>query len=207
MTAAALAARLATLSRVQENGTWQRHVAVRYAARALEGHTANGRWGTSDGFPVLYLGRPMDSVTIEAYRHYVDVLDFDSPEDRAEFVAGIGPRVLVACSVTATNLLDLRSSSGRAAADLTLGDLQSTPNDPGAYGRCRTVSQVAHQLGFHGIIAPAATRAGETLALFTDKLPTAELPTRTAEDITWSHLPPDPREAAPRSLRIVSDNR
>ncbi len=128
---------------------------------------------------------------------------FDTDEDAASFIASIGPLVVVTCTVDVTHLLDLRTASGRAETGLTLDDLHSAPNDSQAYGRCRTVSQVAHQLGWYGIIAPAATRVGETLALFTDRLPAAERPFRSADDVTWSRLPADPREAPPRALRIV----
>jgi len=202
-----LAARIAALSRTSEIGVWQRHVAARDAARALDGHLGNGRWGTTRGFPVLYLGRPAESVIIEAYRHHVDPLMFDTDEDRAAFIASVGPRVVVTCTVDVTNLLDLRTISGRAATGLTLQDLQSLPNDPEAYGRCRTVSQIARQLGWHGVIAPAATRVGETVALFTDRLPAAERPVRSADDLPWTRLPADPREAPPRNLRIVRGDR
>ncbi|MDP9399319.1 MAG: hypothetical protein M3P96_16520 [Actinomycetota bacterium] len=69
------------------------------------------------------------------------------------------------------------------------------------------MSQVAHQLGWHGIIAPAATRAGETLALFVDQLPAAERPVRSVDDVIWTRLPVDPRQAPPRTLRIVRSDR
>lgn len=202
-----LAAQIAAVAHTAETGVWQRHVSARNAARALQGHTSNGRWGTADGFPMLYLGRPAESVIIEAYRHLVDPVIFDVEEDRTTFIASVGPRVVVTCTVDVTQLLDLRTASGRAETGLTLDDLQSAPNDDAAYGRCRTVSQVAHQLGWHGVIAPAATRAGETLALFTDQLPIAERPVRSADDVTWTRLPTDPREAPPRALRIVPSAR
>jgi hypothetical protein len=57
---------------------------------------------------------------------------------------------------------------------------------------CQNVSAAAHQLGYHGIIAPAATKMGETLALFTDLLTATEQPLLTATEM-WVQLPPDPR--------------
>jgi hypothetical protein len=57
---------------VTVEGVWQRHAPARYAAGALEGRRATSRWGRADGFPVLYLGRPLDSVIVEAYRHLVN---------------------------------------------------------------------------------------------------------------------------------------
>jgi hypothetical protein len=50
-----------------------------------------------------------------------------------------------------------------------------------------------------GIIAPAATRLGETLALFPINLPIEQWPTVVARDI-WRGLPADPRR-----LRAVDD--
>jgi hypothetical protein len=56
--------------------------------------SADGRWGTRDGFPVLYLGRPVDSVIVGAYRHQVDPIIFDTDDDRERFLAGALPQVL-----------------------------------------------------------------------------------------------------------------
>jgi hypothetical protein len=43
------------------------------------------------------------------------------------------------------------------------------------------------------VIAPAATRLGETLALFVEHLPPEELPVRVNKPIVCESLPPDPR--------------
>jgi len=67
-----LAARIGQATITEIEGTWQRHVAARYAGQALQGRVALGRWGTIDGYPVLYLGQPRNSVVVEAYRHLVD---------------------------------------------------------------------------------------------------------------------------------------
>lgn len=200
-----LATRLAALPEARERGVWQRHVAVRHARHALGGRAAYGRWSTSDGFPVLYLGQPRDSVVIEAYRHLVDPTIFDDPADRLAFVEGLVPRVLVTCAVDVTQLLDLRTPLGRGQAGLTIQDLESPTTDRDAYRRCQRVAQVAHQLRRHGIIAPAATGVGYTLALFMDLLPAAEQPVRTREDEAWQRLPADPRSASTRRLRVVRD--
>ncbi|WP_155892951.1 RES domain-containing protein, partial [Intrasporangium chromatireducens] len=108
-----LAARLAELERSSERGEWQRHVAMSHVARALEGRQADGRWGTKSGYPVLYLGRPTASVVVEAYRHLVDPIEFDSVDDRERFLASLQPRALVTCSLEVNNLLDLRSLGAR----------------------------------------------------------------------------------------------
>jgi hypothetical protein len=155
---------------------------------------------------VLYLGRPRDSVVVEAYRHLVDPIAFDSEEERAEFLQAMIPRTLVSCSVTVTNLLDLRTAVARGQAGLTMQDLTCATTDTEAYARCQRVAQVAHQLRRHGIIAPAATGLGDTLALFTDVLPVQETPS-LRRDEPWHRLPDDPRVASRQPLRLVSDLR
>jgi hypothetical protein len=115
---------------------------------------------------VLYLGRPTDSVTVEAYRHLIDPIVADGGP-----VPPIRPRVLITCEVSVTEILDLRSAANRTLADITL--------------------------------APAATRMGETLALFTDLLTDAERPLPTGEEM-WVELPPDPRKPPQdRHLQVV----
>lgn len=61
--------------------------------------------------------------------------------------------------------------------------------DREAYQRCQQVAAVAHQLGLHGLITPAATRIGATLALFTQNLPDSEHPPQTAEETGRSYRP------------------
>lgn len=185
--ATSLAAQLADTTRIDVDGTWQRHSAARWSRSALEGHHANGRWGTKGGFAILYLGKPTDSVVIEAYRHLVDPVEDPLP------ASAFAPRVLITATVAVTQILDLRTAGGRASANLTINDLTSATNDDEAYRRCRQVAQTAHQLDFHGLVAPAATKAGETLVLFTDLLPPSEKPKRSADDVAWESLPPDPR--------------
>ncbi len=191
------AALVASAPVVSVEGSWQRHVSSRFSEQALDGRRGSGRWGTKDGFPVLYLGRPTDSVVIEAYRHLVDPVMDGEPI--------LVSRVLVTADMHVTNVLDLRSAAGRVQTDLTMSDLSSSTADREAYARCQDVAQVAHQLGRHGIVTPAATGAGETLVLFTDLLPEQERPIRSADDQLWDGLPPDPRKRQPRHLRVVGN--
>lgn len=197
-----LAGRIAQTAEAAETGQWQRHVAARWSRQALDGRRTSGRWGTPSGFPVLYLGRPTDSVVVEAYRRLVDPVDAEDAE-RDMLLEGLAPRVLVTCAVAVTGLLDLRSAGARGLVGLTLQDLTSSTADESAYQRCREVAQVAHQLGRRGVLAPAATGLGETLALFTDLLPPQERPVRSAPDEAWSRLPDDPRAQPARRLRVV----
>lgn len=191
-----LPTRLAGAPITTVTGRWQRHAAARYANEALNGRSADGRWGTHDAFPVLYLGRPQASVVFEAYRHLVD------PVDDPALVGQIRPRVLITAEVNVTDILDLRTSRGRISANVTLAQLQSDARDNAAYEACQNVSAAAHQLGLHGLITPAATRLGDTLVLFTDLLPDDQRP-MTTETHSWLQLPPDPRSAGTSHLRLV----
>lgn len=189
-----LPARLAQATTVSVAGTWQRHVAARHANSALDGWAGTGRWGTEDGYPVLYLGKPAKSVVVEAYRHLIDpVVGSPAPPIR--------PRVLITCELSVSEILDLRSAANRVLAELTLSEMQSETRDKAAYASCQNVSAAAHQLGYHGLIAPAATQMGETLVLFTDLIPEEERPIRTAEE-AWLELPPDPRKP-PQDRRLT----
>lgn len=203
MSADSLAARLALVAEVAEAGEWQRHASARTARHALDGRAGSGRWGTRDGFPILYLGRPTASVVIEAYRRLVDPVEFDDPDERERHLNNLVPRVLITCTVSVTGLLDLRSAGARGHVGLTEQDLHSPTNDREAYARCQEVAQVTHQLGRRGILAPAATGRGQTLALFTDLLPPDERPVRSAPDEAWDRLPADPRSDPGRHLRAV----
>ena len=194
-----LAVRIAGLAPVTVTGTWQRHSSAALPDHALSGRAAYGRWGTRGGFPVLYLGRPLDSVIVEAYRHLID------PVENPALLAEIGARLLVTTTVHISDVLDLRSAAARFAVGLSISDLTSATDDRDAYTQCQRIAEVAHQLGRHGIIAPAATALGDTLALFTDHVAAAgQTPLRATDDILWNQLPPDPRQAGtPRHLRVV----
>jgi hypothetical protein len=175
----AVAVARATISAV--DGVFQRHSSPRVTT--LSGSPAGGRWGPAGAFPVLYLGRPTASVTIEAYRHLVDDVEGMTGDK-------VGPRTLWTCQIAVTNVLDLRQASSRNAVALALDDLSSPIED---YEKCQRVAQAAYQLQLHGIIAPAAGGQGETLALFEHHLPANELPVVIRRE-TWAHLPADPRQ-------------
>lgn len=90
---------VASAGTIRVEGTFQRHISPRY--RTLSGSAAGGRWGPEGAYPVLYLGRPTDSIVIEAHRHLVEPVE----GMRAELV---GPRRLLTCEVRMTHVLDLR---------------------------------------------------------------------------------------------------
>jgi RES domain-containing protein len=161
-------------------GRFQRHVSPRQ--EPLRGSRSGGRWGPEGAYPVLYLGRPTDSVIVEAYRHLVETVEGMEPHM-------VGPRRLVTCEIEITRVLDLRESARRDALGLTIADLCSEVGD---YRACHRVGQDAHELGLHGVIAPAAGGFGETLAVFEDQLSDGEQ-LRLVNEQTWESLPADPR--------------
>jgi hypothetical protein len=173
-------------------GEFQRHVSAK--VRRLTGSSAGGRWGATGAYPVLYLGRPLDSVIIEAYRHLVD--DVEGMPAKA-----VAPRLLLTISVDLSNVLDLRNLEHQELVGLAPSDLTTPVGD---YERCQRVAQAAHQLGLHGIIAPAATGLGETLAVFELHLPANEQP-RLSHEETWARLPADPR--VPRLVDLAGETR
>lgn len=194
-----LPARLAHAPIANIDGIWQRHVSAAHVDTALSGRAAPGRWGTSNGYPVLYLGKPVESVIIEAYRHLIDPVSVEPGTPPPP----LKPRVLLTCEVSVTDILDLRQGAGRSLAGLTLQELTSDTSDRSAYRVCQEVAATAHQLGFHGLIAPAATQRGETLAVFTDQLTTDERVDLRDQE-AWFELPPDPRvERRSAHLRVV----
>lgn len=182
-----LALAVAAGPRAAIQGIFERHVSANW--RELTGSSSGGRWGSPGSYSVLYLGRPRSSVAVEAYRHLVDPFAEDGMT--GDMVA---PRRLLLCEVGVSDVLDLRSDEAQGIVGLSRSDLSSPI---GEYQACQSVGRVAHQLGLHGIIAPAATGIGETLALFEQHLPAAELPHLLGEEM-WDRLPADPRR-----LRLI----
>jgi RES domain-containing protein len=164
-------------------GLFERHVSPTWVEQALLGSSAGGRWAAPGTFPVIYLGRPVSSVVVEAYRHLVDGVEGMT----AEHVRG---RRLVRARVAVDDVLDLRGR--RTRLGIGLGDAELF-SEVGDYDACRRLGHAAHEAGLHGVIAPAATRLGETLALFVDHLAPEELPVRVGKAVVWRALPPDPR--------------
>ena len=184
-----LLAAIADLDPIDVKGTFERHSNLRWDE--LKPSAAGGRWGARRAFEVLYLGRPRDSVVVEAYRHLIDD-ELDDPQT----LANVLERRVITWAVDVPNIIDLRPSEAQAAIELSSVQLCSPV---GQYGPCQAVGGAAHQLGLAGIIAPAATQIGETLALFPTNLGIEHWPTVTARDI-WHGLPADPRR-----LRALDD--
>lgn len=181
MRSLSLPERVAAVKPVQVQGTFYRHAGLNRDAFA---GGDLGRWGRN--FPVIYLGRPPDSVTIEAYRHLVEADGIP--------VEMVQPRRLYTITVDVERVLDLTISTNVTAVGLTTADLQSDVDD---YEACQRVAAAAHQLELHAIQAPAAAGFGITLAMFRERVSLSELPHVQYEE-TWEKLPPDPR-----SIRVL----
>jgi hypothetical protein len=179
-----LAVAVARCGTIDLAGSFQRHVSP--TVRTLTGSSSGGRWGEPGAYSVLYLGRPRDSVVVEAYRHLVDDIEGMTGDQ-------VGPRRLLTVEVSLTSVLDLRVPENQQTVGITTTDLFSPV---GEYARCQRIGRVAHQLNLHGIIAPAATGLGETLAVFELHLPPSEQPTLLGEE-EWLRLPEDPRVLRP----------
>jgi len=183
----ALRAALADLKPQEVHGRFERHCALRWDG--LRASAAGGRWGARGAYEVLYLGRPRESIVAEAYRHLVED-ELDAP---AQLAATVLERRVFAYDVAVTNVLDLRPSRAREQLSLADDALLSAVGD---YHDCQAIGAGAHELGLHGILAPAATGLGETLALFALNLPSDQWPAITGTDI-WHGLPDDPRRLRP----------
>lgn len=171
------AERVAAVPPTRVQGTFYRHAALNRDAFA---GGDQGRWGES--FPVIYLGRPVASVTAEAYRHLVE--EFGIPPELVQ------PRRLYTVTVTVDQVLDLTVAGNLATLGLTDADLRSDVDD---YTACQRVAAAAHQLELHAILAPSATGLGQTLALFRERVTMAEMPV-VEHETTWEALPADPRK-------------
>ena len=151
-----LLAAVARIDPIRVQGAFERHTSLRW--EELKPSAAGGRWGARRAYEVLYLGRPRSSVVIEAYRHLVD----DELDDTSALATSVLERRIVTCKIDVPKVLDLRESTTRAALSLT--DMQLF-SEVGDYTACQAIGATAHQLGLAGLIAPAASRRGETLAL------------------------------------------
>lgn len=175
--------RVAAVATISVDGVFYRHAAPNRDAFA---GGRDGRWGAN--FPVIYLGRPETAPVVEAYRHLVD--------DTGVPAHAVKPRVFYTVRVSVQGILDLTVPENLDRAGLTLDHLSTRVDD---YDRCQEVGAAAHQLSYHGILAPAAHGLGQTLALFRERITHRELPI-VEREIVWNRLPPDPR--LPRPVHI-----
>lgn len=182
------AERIAAITGVSVAGTFVRHAAPNRDAFA---GGSGGRWGRL--FPVIYLGCPVESCVEEAYRHLVDEAGVPA--------LLVKPRTVYTVKVEAENILDLRSRQARDRIGISMADLTSEVGD---YEVCQGVAAVAHQLEYHGVIAPAATELGDTLALFRERIGASEFPVIVKQD-RWDTLPAR-SGTEPGRLTLVRDS-
>ena len=174
--------RVSAVRTTSAQGTFYRHAAV---GRDAFAGGDRGRWGAD--FPVIYLASSVQAALAEAYRHLVDEAGVPPHAVR--------PRHLYTAAVAVTEVVDLTAPAALEGAGLSAADLTSDPDD---YIACQQVAAAAHDLGRHGILAPAAHGLGLTLALFKDHLDPSELPVVDQDATTlWDGLPPDPRPSRP----------
>ncbi len=177
---------LSRLPRVDVQGDFWRHASRR--EHLTSGSRSGGRWSPSDAFPVIYLGRPPESVIAEAHRNLVEAVEGMTPDM-------VAPRICGRLRLSVHEVLDLRDSETQLALGLDGMFFE------GPWPACQALGQAAHQLGVHGILAPAATHIGETLSLFERHLSADEFPI-LVEVEAWDSLPADPRK--PRVLDLES---
>jgi hypothetical protein len=182
---------VSTVPTVSIDGRFYRCVSQSRIRQALDGSDRGGRWGSPGSFRVLYLTDEYESCVIEAYRHAND-----AALDPVGQPVNLG---LITVDVKVSNVVDLRGPHAQMLG-LDASILFSEPqlSSGAAYESCSRVASVAHQLRRHGVIAPAATGRGLTLALFADLLPDHERPQLTGGVSQWERLPADPRR-----LRLV----
>jgi RES domain-containing protein len=180
-----VAAAVARCAVTRVSGAYYRHASLKYAA--LAGYPVGGRWAPPGAFPVIYFGRPLPSVIVEAYRHLVDSVEGMTRSH-------VAARQLLTCRIDVGEIVDLRDPESQQTLGLSHKTLYSEVGD---YDACQRIGATAHQLGRKGLIAPAATGLGETLALFTSRITVAEMPVAIESEV-WEQLPADPRR-----LRVI----
>jgi RES domain-containing protein len=131
-----LAAAVSRASIIEVEGRFQRHASPKF--RTVAGSAAGGRWGLPGAYPVIYVGRPLESVVAEAHRNLVDGVE----GMRADLV---GPRTVFELEVRVTQILDLRDPESLRLTGLDAESLL------GPHAPCQRVGQAAHQLGLHGV--------------------------------------------------------
>jgi RES domain-containing protein len=150
-------ARIDALAPVPLTAEAHRHLETKRNPLAGTGARIHGgRWNPPESFPVLYLG--LTPAVVEAEFERMAHLAGTRVED---FL----PRAFVRYRVTLNKVLDLRNPGARDSIGLTDGELYGDDRTP-----CQRVGDAAHYLGLEGVLAPSATRAGDALAVFTDRL-------------------------------------
>jgi RES domain-containing protein len=156
-------------------GPAYRHLGPAYHPLSGEGARVHGgRWNPPDSFPVLYLATTLESVIAEFYR--LAERAARPPED-------LLPRHLRLYHVELQRVLDLSDEGNR----LTIG-VSSTEIRAENTARCQAIGDAAHYAGFEAVLAPSATRVGESLAIFSARLQAGSVVEPEGFEV-WNDLP------------------
>lgn len=156
----------------------------------LVGSSVGGRWNPAGSFPVLYFADSRDSAIAEIYRRIIN--SSTPPLPASGVILGLNEY-----AIAPENILDLRANGALARVGLTPADIRT---GLGKYERCQEVGKIAHQCGYHGIFAPAASGVGAHLALFDQQLDLGERPEFISSEIL-NGIPPHPTR-----LRLVDES-
>jgi RES domain-containing protein len=132
---------------------------VDHETEPLGAHRRGGRWSVRDEALTLYLSQPLDSALAEAYRHF-----FDRPAEK-ELRGQFEPKLFREYYVQSDGILDLTMPDQLQRFGIRESDLVTRVGD---WGACQAIGSQAFLSGFKGVMAPAASGIGVTLALFMD---------------------------------------
>jgi len=167
--------RIDSIDPVDFRGRAYRHVSLTRSPISGDGARVHGgRWNPPGSFPTLYLALDRPTMLAELKR---TARRFGIPPE------GLLPRAVYRCDIALHSCLDLREESSLKSASLSLNAIRSDNRR-----RCQEVAMAAHYLGLEGLLAPSATGAGFTIAIFTDRLgPDSSVDPGDAE--IWNAIP------------------
>lgn len=137
--------------------TWRHTAPGRQALSGQGSYRNGGRWNPADTVATLYLAQPKQACLAELQRLIATQPVVQFPRDIHEI------------EVSNLDVLDLTSTEALANVALTADDISG--DDRSA---CAAVGHAAHFAGFHGVVAPSATRTGIVIAVF-EPLPPGHL--------------------------------
>jgi RES domain-containing protein len=117
---------------------------------------AGGRWNPPDSYPVIYTATTSETCWAELKRH---------ASNQGLAVADLMPRVLVRYEAKLDRLLDLTDEATANDLGVSLAVLRDDD-----LRICQAVGEMAHHLGFEGVMAPSATGIGVAVAVFINRL-------------------------------------
>lgn len=159
---------------IEVHTTVYRHVSSGRDCRSGEGARAHGgRWNPPGSFPALYT----------ALTPYVACRELARLASRQKVtVEDLLPRTLCVLELRLTRVVDLTTEGNLSLVGLSLDDI--TGDDP---SRCRELGDVAHRMGFEGLLVPSATGAGYNFIVFPLNLASDSLIDERPA-ITWATL-------------------